>query len=92
MVASSGRHALRCSLKQLTAVYRVDHIQGEHPVNIQVAKSRTSIVLHEANVHYMTSNHDTDRHNNFTNNALKISFYEVLNTNEVSSLDVDDPI
>lgn len=51
------------------------------------------ILLYEGNVRNVTSNYGVDKHNNnFLNYVLNMSLYEVVNTNEVSTLDVDDRV
>lgn len=73
-------------------MYRVDHILREHIISIQTGKT-VFVLLHEGDVHYMTSNHSVDkRSNDFPNYVLNISFCEVLNSSEVFTLDVDNPV
>lgn len=74
-------------------MYRVDNIYGEHLIGIQAGKTRTSILLNEENVDNAVYNHADNKHNiTFPNYALNISFNEVSNTYEVSTLDLDDSV
>lgn len=51
------------------------------------------VLLRERNVCYMMYNNGVNKHdNNFSNYVLNISFHEVLNTNEMFTLDVLNPV